>query len=277
MGLLNLKKKICEGGSCCSEGMKFIDGKCSYDSPSELVDDAIAMVKNSEIINMNASSESVDNLLDVAQPEGEKLLTEWKESQTATITAYEDEIRAGIGYYNSTDTNYILDQSEDNNLRSRYEKYIDNYIERDIAKFNTSKDILDKMIISEESNRVTFNRIQEIYNLKKRKKEEMEFKIEELKKNINTNKRKVSYEEIAIKNLFIFKYFLQFFILIIAILYIYYVSIKDYKNYMSWIIPSILIAIIFFKKKISEFLYISIEKIYYTITTSEAKNVYVNL
>ena len=134
MGLLNLKKKICEGGSCCSEGMKFIDGKCSYDSPSELVDDAIAMVKNSEIINMNASSESVDNLVDV-QTEGENLWTEWQESQTATITAYEDEIRAGIGYYNSTDTNYILDQSEDNNLRSRYEKYIDNY--KSISKLKT--------------------------------------------------------------------------------------------------------------------------------------------
>jgi len=200
----------------------------------------------------------------------DRLKQQWEETIVISKNAPTNEIIAGMRYYKSIDGNYGEEE-----LRSRIEKKaIKNKKEKE-NQYGKMKRIIQNLIIYYETNYKSFRSVNELYNVKKRKNEEMKLKIEDLKKDSRTNNRKVTYEEMAIKNLFTLKILLYLIIFIIVGLYIYYVSLSDYKNYKSWIVPFLIIIIVTFKTIISKLLYVSVDNIYYTLTTTRVKNVYI--
>jgi len=199
-----------------------------------------------------------------------ELKQQWEETIVISENAPTNEIIAGMRYYKSIDGNYGEEE-----LRNRIEKEAEKERKEKENQYDKMKTIIQKLIIYYETNYKSFRSVNELYNVKKRKNEEMKLKIEDLKKDSRTNNRKVTYEEMAIKNLFTLKILLYLIIFIIVGLYIYYVSLSDYKNYKSWIVPFLIIIIVTFKTIISKLLYVSVDNIYYTLTTTRVKNVYI--
>ena len=198
------------------------------------------------------------------------LKQQWEETIVISKNAPTNEIIAGMRYYKSIDGNYGEEE-----LRNRIEKKAQKKRKEKENQYDEMKAIIEKLIIYYETNYKSFRSVNQLYNVKKRKNEEMKLKIEDLKKDSRTNNRKVTYEEMAIKNLFTLKILLYLIIFIIVGLYIYYVSLSDYKNYKSWIVPFLIIIIVTFKTIISKLLYVSVDNIYYTLTTTRVKNVYI--
>tara|TARA_B110000503_G_C7137616_1_gene409507 strand:- start:798 stop:1646 length:849 start_codon:yes stop_codon:yes gene_type:complete len=198
------------------------------------------------------------------------LKQQWEETIVISKNAPTNEIIAGMRYYKSIDRNYGEEE-----LRNRIEKEAEKERKEKENQYDKMKIIIQHLIIYYETNYKSFRSVNELYNVKKRKNEEMKLKIEDLKKDSRTNNRKVTYEEMAIKNLFTLKILLYLIIFIIVGLYIYYVSLSDYKNYKSWIVPFLIIIIVTFKTIISKLLYVSVDNIYYTLTTTRVKNVYI--
>ena len=200
----------------------------------------------------------------------DRLKQQWEETIVISKNAPTNEIIAGMRYYKSIDRNYGEEE-----LRNRIEKEAEKERKEKENQYDKMKIIIQHLIIYYETNYKSFRSVNELYNVKKRKNEEMKLKIEDLKKDSRTNNRKVTYEEMAIKNLFTLKILLYLIIFIIVGLYIYYVSLSDYKNYKSWIVPFLIIIIVTFKTIISKLLYVSVDNIYYTLTTTRVKNVYI--
>ena len=198
------------------------------------------------------------------------LKQQWEETIVISKNAPTNEIIAGMRYYKSIDGNYGEEE-----LRNRIEKKAQKKRKEKENQYDKMKAIIENLIIYYETNYKSFQSVNELYNVKKRKNEEMKLKIDDLKKDSRTNNRKVTYEEMAIKNLFTLKILLYLIIFIIVGLYIYYVSLSDYKNYKSWIVPFLIIIIVTFKTIISKLLYVSVDNIYYTLTTTRVKNVYI--
>ena len=198
------------------------------------------------------------------------LKQQWEETIVISKNAPTNEIVAGMRYYKSIDGNYGEEE-----LRNGIEIKAQKKRKEKENQYDEMKAIIENLIIYYETNYKSFQSVNELYNVKKRKNEEMKLKIDDLKKDSRTNNRKVTYEEMAIKNLFTLKILLYLIIFIIVGLYIYYVSLSDYKNYKSWIVPFLIIIIVTFKTIISKLLYVSVDNIYYTLSTTRVKNVYI--
>ena len=220
---------------------------------------------NSGLDNVSAALADLTN-----DQRDNELKQQWEETIVISTNAPTNEIIAGMRYYKSIDGNYGEEE-----LRNRIEKEAEKERKEKENQYDKMKKIIQKLIIYYETNYKSFRSVNELYNVKKRKNEEMKLKIEDLKKDSRTNNRKVTYEEMAIKNLFTLKILLYLIIFIIVGLYIYYVSLSDYKNYKSWIVPFLIIIIVTFKTIISKLLYVSVDNIYYTLTTTRVKNVYI--
>lgn len=235
----------------------------TMENPVETAFDVLEQTGFGNVVNALVESTNDTKIPDM-------LKRQWEETIVISKNAPTNEIIAGMRYYKSIDGNYGEEE-----LRNRIEKKAQKKRKEKENQYDEMKAIIENLIIYYETNYKSFQSVNELYNVKKRKNEEMKLKIDDLKKDSRTNNRKVTYEEMAIKNLFTLKILLYLIIFIIVGLYIYYVSLSDYKNYKSWIVPFLIIIIVTFKTIISKLLYVSVDNIYYTLSTTRVKNVYI--
>ena len=167
-----------------------------------------------------------------------------------------------------------------NILKTRYTEQAKNNRNDELDEINDFRRTADVMLNDYSGLTISSNKIKELLKVRREQKKNLEEKIDQFIKTVNTNERKIFYEIKEEDWLNFYKYVIFFIYYLLVIYYLMFGSFfwnDKYKNYKNWIVLILYISFPFFLMNIINLFFRFYDYVKSLINRQFPRNVYIDL